>query len=77
MCPLFEHTLFFGLAVSEAKGQQPTAKAAIKREQNDACINYAECEQARPQVKVLKRLGLTLGLALRLITSYSWLYPVR
>lgn len=27
------------------------AKAAIEREQNDACIDSAECEQARPEVK--------------------------
>ena len=26
-------------------------KAAIKRVQNDACISYAEREQARPKVK--------------------------
>ena len=26
-------------------------KAAIKREENDACISYPEREQARPKVK--------------------------
>ena len=26
-------------------------KAAIEREQSDACISYAEREQARPKVK--------------------------
>ena len=33
-----------------------TIKASIKREQNDACINFAEREKARPNDK--KRLGI-------------------
>ena len=28
-------------------------KAAIKREQNEACFNFIEREQARPQVKIV------------------------
>ena len=32
----------------------PTAKAASERGQSDACIDYAEREQARPQVKHLR-----------------------
>ncbi len=31
-------------------------KAAIKREENDACIDYPEREQARPKVKVKKKI---------------------
>jgi len=36
----------------EKTDQKHWDKVAIKREQNDACINSAEREQARPKVKV-------------------------
>ena len=31
-----------------------SVKPAIKREQSDACIDSAECEQARPEVKPIQ-----------------------
>ena len=36
-------------------------KAAIKRVQNDACISYAEREQARPKVKDEKTRKIKLN----------------
>ena len=35
-------------------------KAAIKREQSQTCLNYAEREQARPKVKKLAILLRTM-----------------
>ena len=39
------------------KSEKLKVKSAIKREQSDACINYAERKQARPKVKG-ERLGI-------------------
>lgn len=44
----------------EDAGQQ-IYKAAIEREQNQACMDSAECEQARPEVKATEAKGYAIG----------------
>ena len=39
-------------------GQRSKVKAAIKREQSDACISYAEREQVRCETSKVNKKGL-------------------
>ena len=48
------------MSKKEIKEQAKEQKAAIKREQSQTCLNYAEREQARPKVKKLAILLRTM-----------------